>query len=605
MTKLHGGKSRSAILAGFLSLVLLASAVPVSASEYADLPTDAKVQSYQDQLEALRQRQEQATEDLMALHMEEGNAWDEKLKLDELINITTQQKQLAEKQIESINLQIDEKQKAIEETTARIEAQQTAFYQRMVDSYTEKKTDYLELVLGAENLVDFLTKFDYVSNILEGDRKIISRLETDKETLESDTKILEEALAVQETLRADYEKAINDRQLLNNSLLEYIQTLEANAEQKSAVISRIQEEQASVQDSINQRIAQVQYENQQRKEAERKRLEEEERERQRLAAEEAERQRLAAEEAERQRLAAEEAERKRQAEQERLRQLEEEERRRRAEEEWLRQQEAAEAERQRLEEEWAAQNQAAQDDWDSGYDSGYDDWSSGNDGSETWNDDGSAWTLDLNPNTYEAENTDQSDSGYGTGHYDGQRASSGYDGDTSSTWGTGGAWTGEVPEGSYTGGNAWSNVSYSDSYQKYYVDDGYVGGSVSWVLEPGVAYTVSSEQGARELYGQYDYHLGTDFACAAGTEIHAYNAGTVLISEYHYSYGNYVLVDHGGGLQTLYAHMSERAVSAGDWVESGQLLGYVGMTGSAYGYHLHFEVRENGNVQNPRNYLDF
>ena len=127
----------------------------------------------------------------------------------------------------------------------------------------------------------------------------------------------------------------------------------------------------------------------------------------------------------------------------------------------------------------------------------------------------------------------------------------------------------------------------------------------SWVLEPGVAYTVSSEQGWRDLYGTADFHLGTDLACPAGTEIHAYNAGTVLISEYHVSYGNYVLVDHGGGLQTLYAHMAERAVSAGDWVESGQLLGYVGMTGSAYGYHLHFEVRENGEVQNPRNYLDF
>ena len=588
MTKRHSGKSRKAFFAAVLSLVLLTASVPVpvSASEYADLPTDAKVQSYQDQLEALRQRQEQATEDLMALHLEEGNAWDEKLKLDELINITTQQKQLAEKQIESITKQIEEKRAAIEETSARIDAQQAAFYQRMVDSYTEKKTDYLELVLGAENLVDFLKKFDYVSSILEGDQKIITRLGNDKETLENDRKILEEALAVQETLRADYEKAINDRQLLNNSLLEYIQTLEANAEQKSAVISRIQEEQASVQDSINQRIAQVQYENQQRKEAERKRLEEEERERQRLAAEEAERQRLAAEEAERQRIAAEEAERKRQEEEWRRQQAEAE--RLRQEEEWRRQQEEA----ARQEAEWAAQNQDSQDDWDSGYD----DWS------DSWNDDGSAWTIDLNSNS-EPEDSYQSSGGYNT--YDGQKASSGYTGDTSSTWDTGGAWTGEIPEDNYTAGDSWSNVSYSDSYQKYYKEDGYVGGSVSWVLEPGVSYTVSSEQGWRDLYGQSDYHLGTDFACAAGTEIHAYNAGTVLISEYHSSYGNYVLVDHGGGIQTLYAHMAERAVSAGDWVESGQILGYVGMTGSAYGYHLHFEVRVNGEVQNPRNYLDF
>ena len=145
-------KRLKTLSAGLLSALLLASAVPapVSASEYADLPTDAKVQSYQDQLEDLRSRQAQATEDLKALHEEQGNAWQEKLKLDELINITTQQKQLAEKQIESIRGQIAEKEQAIADTTARIETQQNAFFERMVDSYTEKKTDYLELVLGAE-----------------------------------------------------------------------------------------------------------------------------------------------------------------------------------------------------------------------------------------------------------------------------------------------------------------------------------------------------------------------------------------------------------------------------------------------------------------------
>ena len=576
---------------GLLSALMLAGAVPVSASETADMPTDAKVQSYQDQLDALRERQAQATADLQALHTEQGNAWDEKLKLDELINITTQQKQLAEKQIESIRGQIAEKEQAIAETSARIETQQDAFYDRMVDSYTEKKTDYLELVLGAENLVDFLTKFDYVVNILEGDRKIISKLESDKESLASDQAILEEALRIQEGLVADYEKAINERQLLNNSLEEYIDTLQANTENLAAVIQHNQEQQSEVQDSIAQRIAQVQYENELRKEEERRRI-----------AEEQERQRLAAEEAERQRIAAEEAERKRQEEEWR-RQQEEAAREEAARQEAARQ-EAERLEAERQEEEWRRQQEEAaawgeEQSWnDGGYeDPGQQGWSDNS--GDQWVDDGSQWTVDLGSGQ-EQEPAEQSHQGY-----DGGRASSGYTGDTSSTWDTGGAWTGDIPENNYSGGDSWSNVSYSDSYQQYYVNDDYVGGTASWVLEPGVAYTVSSEQGWRDLYGTADFHLGTDFACPAGTEIHAYNAGTVLISEYHYSYGNYVLVDHGGGMQTLYAHMSERAVSAGDWVESGQLLGYVGMTGSAYGYHLHFEVRENGEVQNPRNYLDF
>ena len=578
--------------AGLLSALMLAGAVPVSASETADMPTDAKVQSYQDQLDALRERQAQATADLQALHTEQGNAWDEKLKLDELINITTQQKQLAEKQIESIRGQIAEKEQAIAETSARIETQQDAFYDRMVDSYTEKKTDYLELVLGAENLVDFLTKFDYVVNILEGDRKIISKLESDKESLASDQAILEEALRIQEGLVADYEKAINERQLLNNSLEEYIDTLQANTENLAAVIQHNQEQQSEVQDSIAQRIAQVQYENELRKEEERRRI-----------AEEMERQRLAAEEAERQRIAAEEAERKRQEEEWRRQQEEAAAREEAARQEAARQ-EAERLEAERQEEEWRRQQEeaAAWEEEQSWNDGGYEDpgqqgWSDNS--GDQWVDDGSQWTVDLGSGQ-EQEPAEQSHQGY-----DGGRASSGYTGDTSSTWDTGGAWTGDIPENNYSGGDSWSNVSYSDSYQQYYVNDDYVGGTASWVLEPGVAYTVSSEQGWRDLYGTADFHLGTDLACPAGTEIHAYNAGTVLISEYHYSYGNYVLVDHGGGMQTLYAHMSERAVSAGDWVESGQLLGYVGMTGSAYGYHLHFEVRENGEVQNPRNYLDF
>ena len=116
---------------------------------------------------------------------------------------------------------------------------------------------------------------------------------------------------------------------------------------------------------------------------------------------------------------------------------------------------------------------------------------------------------------------------------------------------------------------------------------------------------MSSEQGERILWGQYDYHLGIDLACAEGTNIYAYNAGTVVISTWHSSYGNYVVIDHGGGISTLYAHMRESVVTVGEWVQQGQLIGFVGLTGNTSGYHLHFEYRIDGVVQNPRNYLYF
>ncbi|MBQ4097297.1 MAG: peptidoglycan DD-metalloendopeptidase family protein [Clostridia bacterium] len=135
----------------------------------------------------------------------------------------------------------------------------------------------------------------------------------------------------------------------------------------------------------------------------------------------------------------------------------------------------------------------------------------------------------------------------------------------------------------------------------------YVGGAIGWPLEKGVWYFVSSEYGWRKLFGMDDFHLGIDLACAGGTPVRAANAGTVIISQMHASYGEYILIDHGGGKSTLYAHLAlgQRLVQAGDYVEPGQVIGYVGLTGTTTGYHLHFETRINGKTDNPRNHLTF
>ena len=92
-------------------------------------------------------------------------------------------------------------------------------------------------------------------------------------------------------------------------------------------------------------------------------------------------------------------------------------------------------------------------------------------------------------------------------------------------------------------------------------------------------------------------HTGIDVAASTGTPIYAARGGQVIMSEYgtevNWSYGNFVVIDHGDGTTTLYAHMSSRAVSEGDMVTQGQTIGYVGTTGSSTGNHLHLEVRDN------------
>ena len=106
-----------------------------------------------------------------------------------------------------------------------------------------------------------------------------------------------------------------------------------------------------------------------------------------------------------------------------------------------------------------------------------------------------------------------------------------------------------------------------------------------------------------QYYGNYG-HRGLDIAsCGFGTDILAAASGTVVLSDWHYSYGKCVIVSHGHGVYTLYAHNSSLYVSVGDYVEQGQAIAAAGSTGNSTGVHLHFEVQINGRTVNPMDYL--
>lgn len=101
------------------------------------------------------------------------------------------------------------------------------------------------------------------------------------------------------------------------------------------------------------------------------------------------------------------------------------------------------------------------------------------------------------------------------------------------------------------------------------------------------------------------YHRGVDLCTAKGSNIYAADNGRVIVAEYHYSYGWYVVIDHRNGMETLYAHNSELCVSVGDIVAKGDVIAKAGCTGDSTANHCHFEVHIDGTAVNPEKYLDF
>ncbi len=132
----------------------------------------------------------------------------------------------------------------------------------------------------------------------------------------------------------------------------------------------------------------------------------------------------------------------------------------------------------------------------------------------------------------------------------------------------------------------------------------YIGGEFMWPVPTEYTY-VSSECAWRTspISGRKEFHNGMDIPVKFGTDIYASNAGTVVKSQWHSSYGYYVMIDHGGGYATLYAHNSTLLVSVGDEVERGQVIAKAGSTGDSTGNHCHFSMYENGVIINPRKYF--
>ena len=124
-------------------------------------------------------------------------------------------------------------------------------------------------------------------------------------------------------------------------------------------------------------------------------------------------------------------------------------------------------------------------------------------------------------------------------------------------------------------------------------------------ISPLSSYYISCAYGPRvhPIYGYEHFHGGIDMAAPEGAPVYATASGTVTTATYHNLNGNYVTIAHSGGYSSAYLHLSYYTVSAGQYVSQGQVIGYVGSTGSSTGPHLDFRIYLNGATVNPMNYI--
>lgn len=128
-----------------------------------------------------------------------------------------------------------------------------------------------------------------------------------------------------------------------------------------------------------------------------------------------------------------------------------------------------------------------------------------------------------------------------------------------------------------------------------------------WVCDQNNQYKCPNKTRVYSPFGTRHHrrHQGVDLPLQKGTPVYAAFSGKVRLSKYYRGYGNLVIIRHENGLETYYAHLSERKVSAGDWVDAGQVIGLGGSTGRSSGAHLHFETRYRGYAFDPQWLIDF
>lgn len=147
-------------------------------------------------------------------------------------------------------------------------------------------------------------------------------------------------------------------------------------------------------------------------------------------------------------------------------------------------------------------------------------------------------------------------------------------------------------------------AAWASAQSKISTNTKFVGGQFGWPSASSSLITSGYGRRLHPVLGTYRGHSGLDIGAAYGTNVLAANDGTVIVAGYNSGgYGNYVIIDHGGGYTTLYGHNSSLCVSAGQKVKRGTVIAKCGSTGLSSGPHIHFEIRINGSPVNPLPYV--
>ena len=143
-----------------------------------------------------------------------------------------------------------------------------------------------------------------------------------------------------------------------------------------------------------------------------------------------------------------------------------------------------------------------------------------------------------------------------------------------------------------------------NGYDLYISESGESTGELMWAVESKYSY-ISSYFGYRisPITGKREHHNGIDIPADYGANVYAALAGTVITAQYGGSYGNYIIIEHGEGITTLYAHNSSLLKKVGDEVLQGEAIAKIGSTGDSTGNHCHFEYRIDDVPQNPLDYV--